>query len=613
VKFAQYLIAALLVLITVTSALAQPVQLQVTSTNRLQYEVDMYQCLNNDCSAVGPVNGEFPRHLSTTNGQIIVDFADPHPGYGYALLAYAEGFLPKHNRFKPLEVAPGQTVFPGEFTFNRLDVCSAHVDNLEVLNTEDPAQPIVVQFGLSASADADSAFAPLTSPVAYVPANRVAEYYAADTEIIFEVFDGNSNLLYTQTKKYANDFNADGPAITMGETRQVSFSYTPTQTGDNMYAQVSTRVTDDQCAASHTVSTGRFFDVEATFARKEIYTILNNLRLDRENIKTGETLNALFTRISNLAPDLAHDDPAYNSQLQSVPTALALTVEDISNPSTPVEVLSRTYTLVAAFNPLAPVAESIGIGAFQPGNYRLTLRANGVAPAGFAGVENSPSGAVLQFTVTAPDQYSVTFRLTDSQTLAPIANASVVLDGRSGVTDANGRLTLGPFNPGTYSLNINHVRYYPIAQALIVDGDKEVSFSMVSLPGIPNPPQPPVTPTPQPVVQEIVEAEKAADVTIGAINMPGAFDLTAGDLLQVSVALDNNGDAKLTNARIAISVPELGIRRVAGPLDIRSGDSETMRVMLALPPYVDAGSYDVNVQFTSNEYATNVWRQIEVH
>ncbi|MBI5393425.1 PKD domain-containing protein [Candidatus Woesearchaeota archaeon] len=70
-------------------------------------------------------------------------------------------------------------------------------------------------------------------------------------------------------------------------------------------------------------------------------------------------------------------------------------------------------------------------------------------------------------------------------------------------------------------------------------------------------------------------------------------EYSAGDVAAVLVDFHNDGDNEMQNARIAVTIPELGVRRSLGPVDINEGASFTEIIYLQLPFDATAGVYDI--------------------
>ena len=70
-------------------------------------------------------------------------------------------------------------------------------------------------------------------------------------------------------------------------------------------------------------------------------------------------------------------------------------------------------------------------------------------------------------------------------------------------------------------------------------------------------------------------------------------EYSPGDIVAVLVDFYNDGDNEMQNARIAVTIPELGVRRTIGPVDINEGADFVETVYLQLPADAMPGVYDI--------------------
>ncbi|MFC1768989.1 Ig-like domain-containing protein [Nanoarchaeota archaeon] len=77
--------------------------------------------------------------------------------------------------------------------------------------------------------------------------------------------------------------------------------------------------------------------------------------------------------------------------------------------------------------------------------------------------------------------------------------------------------------------------------------------------------------------------------------------LRAGDPLDVFVSVSNFGSIKEKDLRVTVSIPDFGEWRKSRSFDLRSGESDTRRVTLDLPPWAEPGEYDVRIVVSNDK------------
>jgi hypothetical protein len=99
---------------------------------------------------------------------------------------------------------------------------------------------------------------------------------------------------------------------------------------------------------------------------------------------------------------------------------------------------------------------------------------------------------------------------------------------------------------------------------------------------------------------------------LNKIRMVGDGFLSRGDDLRTSISISNIGDADLEDTRITVIIPELGIWKKVGPLDIDKGDKETREVFLDMPDNVRPGEYMARIVVSNNKIRRVVHRPVVI-
>ena len=94
------------------------------------------------------------------------------------------------------------------------------------------------------------------------------------------------------------------------------------------------------------------------------------------------------------------------------------------------------------------------------------------------------------------------------------------------------------------------------------------------------------------------------------IRMTGGGFLNIGEDLRTTITLSNIGDKDLEDATITVVVPELGIWKKIGPLDLDKGDKETREVILDMPDDVEPGEYMARIVVSNSKVRRVVHRPI---
>lgn len=206
---------------------------------------------------------------------------------GYALYFYKSGYLPLEYFVKAYSDGTRTVQIP----FEKKQVCSAQIDDFQIINVAKPNIPLVINMRASLDATTHSAFATNLNTPYYTPPQYVEEFYSAQTKIELKIYDSNNNIVFSQQKTV--NIRAD-------KSVDVSFTWIPNKSGEYR-AVISTDVTDDQCASSQKQESTKIFDVLGEEPKNSCYTILNNLKTSDDKPFVGEKLTVSANKISNYA------------------------------------------------------------------------------------------------------------------------------------------------------------------------------------------------------------------------------------------------------------------------------------------------------------------------
>ena len=85
-----------------------------------------------------------------------------------------------------------------------------------------------------------------------------------------------------------------------------------------------------------------------------------------------------------------------------------------------------------------------------------------------------------------------------------------------------------------------------------------------------------------------------------------------GDELELIVNIKNTGEKDLKDVKVMFTIPDLGVRRTAGPFKLKQGKTATRHVYMELPYYSAPGEYDIRISVSSNEIRRVKYRWITV-
>ncbi|MBW2984952.1 PKD domain-containing protein, partial [Candidatus Woesearchaeota archaeon] len=112
------------------------------------------------------------------------------------------------------------------------------------------------------------------------------------------------------------------------------------------------------------------------------------------------------------------------------------------------------------------------------------------------------------------------------------------------------------------------------------------------------------------IISLVEEPKPRYIIKLDRIRMSDDGFINIGDDLRTTISLSNIGDKDLEDARISVVIPELGIWKRVGPLDLDKGDRETREIVLDMPDDVAPGEYIARIVVSNSKTRRVVHRPI---
>ena len=644
-------LVAMLVFAAVATAASAVVDVSY-NFNLNNAEVEAYNCLNDDCSAVGAFSGSFPNGQATASGQLAIRFPTYLASdYGYALYYYSSGYVPMEYRAN--WYGNGATAF--NINFYKINECRATVESIVVVNDAAPFVPLQISTSASLSALTWSPFTQYENFVAYVPPARIADYYSADTVVTLEIYDVSGNIVDTQAQSYTA---ATGNALYMDNAVAPVFSWTPALAG-SYRAVIRSDVIDNQCASTAPMSSEKEFSVLADLPANQCYMILNNLYA-QDWPEVGYPTFIDFESITN------HADAS--SQLTPVPSQIDVNVADQNGNV----VYSQTANVEAAPDPFNALFHQFGWTPGEAGEHTITV--SGIASTMLCAGSNAYDTISTKVYVNEPGRFSLAFHFVDGITGQPIQGATITVANTQIRTDASGAAAIAGLEQGDYYFEATHPNYETFVGNVFVGGNVELMLAMWPGQGVSR----------YSVTFTVTDAENNnaisgatidfagnvaqtdeygmyqfigvvsgiydyvassagylpasgtidvnADLVshislsrnpefwpepefgihISAIRIPAAYEYKAGDTVEVTLSFSNSGDENLEDIKAYVTIPEFAVKDVVGPFDLKKNKKITETLYIELPEDAEAQSYYARIVIDGDKVKRVVYREFEV-
>lgn len=343
------------------------------------------------------------------------------------------------------------------YKIGKKDVCSSEINSFSVTNTNYANEPVVINMQANLDATTRSAFSSPSTPPYWYPYSGFEDYYSAETRVTLEIRDSNNNVVHTATRNLN---------LKIDSSENVQFTWTPTTEG-TYTAQITTTVTDCQCASSVPKTTSKTFNVFAARPTDECYTILNNL-----NAVQGTNFVTIdFDKISNYA-DIIHAKTP-------VPTRIVYEIKDSSGNI----VYSNNILVSANSDTTNPQNIELNWTPVQSGDY--DLRVTGVAESSLCAGKTNPQDTIsLGFWTTLPpiiaQNYTITFNVRDLLDNA-VSGATVNLNGITALTDSSGLAQI-IINSGNYHWIVSKSGYQTSNGTISVNANQTIDVSLLLAP-----------------------------------------------------------------------------------------------------------------------------------
>ena len=101
---------------------------------------------------------------------------------------------------------------------------------------------------------------------------------------------------------------------------------------------------------------------------------------------------------------------------------------------------------------------------------------------------------------------------------------------------------------------------------------------------------------------------RGREVVLERFMLTNGEYIPVGDILATASEISNNFEDDLENIRVTVTVPELGLRRSAGPFDVDSNRDELKRIYIELPEDVAPGDYDIRIGISNDDFQRFIHR-----
>lgn len=105
---------------------------------------------------------------------------------------------------------------------------------------------------------------------------------------------------------------------------------------------------------------------------------------------------------------------------------------------------------------------------------------------------------------------------------------------------------------------------------------------------------------------------KPGELYIHTVKFISEEYLKIGEELITNAMLDNVGETDLDQVKINVLIPDLGIRRSVGPVDIDVDDSINNDVYIEIPDWAQPGDYDVRITVSNDDIRRVIYRIMTV-
>lgn len=506
---------------------------------------------------------------SGTNSFVDLVFDTAQRTFPDAIYFFKQGFVPTEGAatWYGNGAAPAQTV-----KLTKIDMCTAPIQKLSLLNTIHNNQPLVINIDADLSGDVYSAIALANNAVEYIPTGYL-DHYMVETVVEVDVYNDLGQLIWTdqETKE-----------IMFGSKDSFTFTWTP-DTAGTYRVEAYTTVPDDKCLATARTPSEEFPVVEVLSqpVHNECYTLIQELETFPVTPVAGSPITVKGTKTSNFA--------AHNSQTSPIEADLQLYVDNVL-------VETKTY----------PRNSDDGYTPFEftwtpaaVGTHTIKVTSDSTSDTMCAGLPYTGQPEQLTVIVLAPGTNTapVINRIPDQRAeIGQTPDFKIDLWQYTSdyeTQDSQLTFTIQESNEAAIDCSLTDNRYITCSAANTV-GTNEilVQASDSSLAGSQTFKVNVFAAPSEPVVEEVESREW---LQVSRLLLGNGEFLAPGDDLELGVTLRNNGNIDYKDVKITAIIPDLGIRRSAGPFDLDDDDEESRNLVLELPEDMEKGEYLVRI------------------
>lgn len=426
--------------------------------NQNNVEILAFDCLNHECSQVGPFSGTFLTGINVqdgvrvSNGRVQIRFPEKlQSNYNYGIYMASEGYLP----LAYTSSLHGNGDYSDQVSFYKKDLCSATVENLNIRNGYEN-QPIIIESDASLDAETASAFV-LGEGLQYKPNQWKDKYYSVDTKVTLNIY--RDDELVSSGIRYYMESNGD--PIYASDKKNLVFEWTPTESG-NYEAELISEVIDNQCENTRIGKTTNEFRIEDDYIIDDCYTIIKDLRIEPNNPEIGDSVEVTFDELSNYADS--------NSNLNPIKTYVEYRVTGPEG-----NVYSENH-LLDENSGVSFSTHSFDFDINQYGAYTISVK--GMASSDYCPFSEF-NEQTLSFNVESDEIYTLTFDIKDEYGNF-MDNVLVSINNEIKYTNTQGLVSFR-LSEGSYSYSVTKEGYYGNVGSVTVFDDRVIESTMILL------------------------------------------------------------------------------------------------------------------------------------
>ncbi|MBI4441727.1 hypothetical protein HY639_06170 [Candidatus Woesearchaeota archaeon] len=102
-------------------------------------------------------------------------------------------------------------------------------------------------------------------------------------------------------------------------------------------------------------------------------------------------------------------------------------------------------------------------------------------------------------------------------------------------------------------------------------------------------------------------------LTIKRLSMPLLLDVAPGEAVPLAVEVKNNDAATIRNGvSVTVSIPQLGLRKRAGPDTLLGRAAVTKKVMVQVPEAAKPGIYLARITVSTDRFHRTIYRLVNI-